>query len=121
MILMISMMMLSLLTSIGTVGVLTSSTDIRISKNERLAGKSFFIAEGGINHAQAYLATITLDAALSTNAGNLFDGPVAFGGGTYEVIATDNADGDGSVATFAPHDASRGDADGAAVDGGPCA
>ncbi len=101
MVILLSVVMLSALSTIGLSGVMSASTNIDISRNERIAVQGFYNAEGGIEHAKAYLSTINLDTALSTHSGDLFNGPITLAHGSYHVAVTDNDDGDGDTAADA--------------------
>lgn len=98
MVVLLSMVMLTALSAIGLSGVMSASTNVDISKNERMGVQGFYMAEAGIERAKAQLATGSFDTVLSTNSGDLFNGPISLAGGSYQVVVTDNDDGDGNTA-----------------------
>ena len=101
MVIVLSMIMLAALSTIGLGGVMSGTTNIEIGHNAREQVQGFYTAEAGVQRAMTHLQTISLDTALSSNSGNLFNGPQDIAGGTYEVIVTDNDDGDSDTAVDA--------------------
>jgi hypothetical protein len=118
MVLVVGLLLISVLSLVGTTAVMTSTTDMKISSNYRSGAQAFYIAEAGIERARAQLLTLgstTLSQALaarrgannllsnSTNMANFYansafvtdDVPyiaqTSFGGGTYRVYLTNDA------------------------------
>jgi Tfp pilus assembly protein PilX len=118
MVLVVGLLLISVLSLVGTTAVMTSTTDMKISSNYRSGAQAFYIAEAGIERARAQLLNLgstTLSQALaarvgpnnllsnSTNSANFFangafvtdDVPyiaqTSFGGGTYRVYLTNDA------------------------------
>jgi len=125
MVLVVGLLLISVLSLVGTTAVMTSTTDMKISSNYRSGAQAFYIAEAGIEQARAQLLTLTLGGTTlsqalaarvgannqlsdSTNMANFFangafvtdDVPIAqtpFGGGTYRVYLTNDSTEPGGV------------------------
>ena len=117
-VLVLGLLLVAVLSLVGTTAVMTSTTDMKINSNYKSGAQAFYIAEAGIERARAQLMTLgstTLSQALaarrgadnllsdSTNIANFFangafvtdDVPyvaqTSFGGGTYRVYLTNDA------------------------------
>ncbi len=101
--LIIVMLVLVMMTILGLNSIMTSSTDIQISGNERVAAKTLSIADAGLNHAMRKLRGQDFDTLLTTatiaNDGFVpldFDpgvgivNTISFDGGTYSISIRNN-------------------------------
>lgn len=120
MVLVVGLLLISVLSLLGTTAVMTSTTDMKISSNFRSGAQAFYIAEAGIERARAQLLSLgvigfTLSQSLFvaagfngslSNSGNIanfyangafvtddipFIWQTSFGGGTYRVYLTNDA------------------------------
>jgi hypothetical protein len=117
MVLVLGLLLVAVLSLVGTTAVMTSTTDMKINSNYKSGAQAFYIAEAGIERARAQLMTLggtTLSQALaasrgannqlsdSTDVANFFangafvtdDVPymadTSFAGGTYRVYLTND-------------------------------
>lgn len=101
--LIIVMVVLLMMTILGLNSIMTSTTDIQIASNERVAAKALFIADAGLNHTMRKLRGQDFDTLLTT-ATNANDGfvpldfdpgasivdTISFDGGTYSISIRNN-------------------------------
>ncbi|HIE65109.1 MAG: pilus assembly PilX N-terminal domain-containing protein [Nitrospira sp.] len=66
-IMMITLVMLVMVTVIGLVSIRTSSTEVKLGGNERIAKEVLFAAESGIQHARRAIKGVGFTAALLAN------------------------------------------------------
>jgi hypothetical protein len=132
MVLVLGLLLVSVLSLVGTTAVMTSSTDIKINSNYNSGAQAFYIAEAGIERARARLTTegSTLSQLLNARKGSnnqltdstfnstfmarffnsanrtfvTDDSPyiaqTSFGGGTYRVYLTNDANEPGGVTSM---------------------
>ncbi len=94
-------MLLIILALIGTVAVITTTTEIKISGNYKTRTQSFYIAEAGVHRAIGMLNDATTDwiGGLTEDelATNVFPGGNSLGNGTYIVTISKDDPTLGSV------------------------
>lgn len=100
--LIIVMLVLVMMTVLGLNAIMTSSTDIQISGNEKVAVRALSIAEAGLNHGMRRLRGQTFDTLLAglvdeNSKYTLIDG-TTFDSGTYKVYLRNNYQTDGGDA-----------------------
>jgi hypothetical protein len=83
MVLVVGLLLISVLSLVGTTAVMTSTTDMKISSNYRSGARAFYIAEAGIERARAQLLSLgvsgfTLSQSLFVSAG--FNGSLSNSG-----------------------------------------
>ncbi|MEK7279219.1 MAG: PilX N-terminal domain-containing pilus assembly protein [Nitrospirota bacterium] len=92
--LIIVMLVLVMMTVLGLNAIMTSSTDIQISGNEKVAVRALSVAEAGLNHGMRRLRGQTFDTLLAglvdeTSKYSLINSTI-FDGGTYKVYLRNN-------------------------------
>src|SRR3989304_5686517 len=84
MVLVVALLLITVLTLIGTTAIMTSSTDIKISTNYRQSSQAFYSAEAGSEHAMALLRTSLSE---TTTISTLLEARL----GTGRTVLTDSA------------------------------
>lgn len=72
MVLVLGLLLVSVLSLVGTTAVMTSTTDMKINSNYKSGAQAFYIADAGIERARAQLITLgstTLSQALAARVG----------------------------------------------------
>ncbi len=80
-----ALMVMALLTVLGISALNTSDTEHRITRNQRIANQSFYLAEAGIQHAVGVFTKHGLTVLKNTNFNQR-----ALGGGTYTVTVEED-------------------------------
>ena len=68
MVLVVGLLLVSVLSLLGTTAVMTSTTDMKINSNYNSNAQAFYIAEAGIERARAQLLTLTLGGTTLSQA-----------------------------------------------------
>lgn len=92
--LIIVMLVLVMMTVLGLNAIMTSSTDIQISGNEKISVRALSIAEAGLNHGMRRLRGQTFDTLLAglvdENSKYTLIDTTTFDSGTYKVYLRNN-------------------------------